>query len=73
MTLTAAQTWLIAGGMFNLFFSTIAAYALFWVRTRDPQKPVPRFGLITHTSSLTNGVLLLALSVAIPHTGFPPA
>ena len=70
--MTTAQAWLIAGGLFNLFFSTLAAFALYWVRLRDVQLPVPRYGLITHTSSVTNGTLLLALSVAIEHTSFTP-
>ena len=64
--------WLIVGGMFNLFFSTIAAYFLYWVRIRDPQKPVPHYGLITHTSSITMGLVLIALSVVIEQTHFTP-
>jgi hypothetical protein len=72
MGMTTAQTWLIVGGVFNLFFSTLAAYALYWVRLRDPQKPVPHYGLIAHTSSVTNGMLLLGLSIAIEHTNFAP-
>lgn len=70
--MTTAQTWLMVGGMFNLFFSTLAAYALYWVRMRDAQQPVPHYGLITHASSLTSGLLLLGLSVAIEHTSFTP-
>lgn len=67
-----AQAWLIVGGMFNLFFSTLAAFALYWVRLRDVEKPVPRYGLIAHTSSITMGVLLIALSAVIEHTHFAP-
>lgn len=70
--MTTAQAWLIVGGVFNLFFSTLAGYALYWLRLRDVQAPAPRYALITHTSSVTNGVLLLALSVAIEHTSFAP-
>lgn len=68
--MSTAQTWLIVGGTFNIFFSTLAAYVLFWVRTRDTSKPVPHYGLITHTSSLLNGVVLIALSVVIEQTHF---
>lgn len=68
--MSTAQTWLIIGGTFNVVFSTLVAYALFWVRSRDPQKPVPHYGLIAHTSSITNGLVLIALSVVIDHTNF---
>jgi hypothetical protein len=70
--MSTAQGWLIVGGLFNLFFSTLAAYSLFWVRMRDPSKPAPHYGVITHTSSVTNGLLLLGLSLAIDHTNFAP-
>jgi hypothetical protein len=70
--MTSAQAWLIIGGMFNLLFSSLAAYALYWVRLRDPVKPVPHYGLITHTSSITLGLVLIALSVVIEHTNFTP-
>jgi len=69
----AAQAILIIGGMFNLMFSTIAAFLLYWVRLRDPAMPVPHYGLITHTSSVTNGMLLLTLALAIQYTSFTPA
>jgi hypothetical protein len=71
--MSTAQGWLIVGGLFNLFFSTLAAFSLYWTRMRDPSKPAPHYGVITHTSSVTNGLLLLALSVAIDHTNFTPA
>ena len=70
--MTTAQTWLIVGGVFNLFFSTLAGYALYWARLRDLQKPTPHYGLIAHTSSVTDGLLLLGLSIAIEHTNFAP-
>jgi hypothetical protein len=70
--MTSAQTWLIVGGVFNLFFSILAGYALYWARLRDLQKPVPHYGLIAHTSSVTDGLLLLGLSLAIEHTNFAP-
>lgn len=56
--------------MFNLVFSCFTAYLLFWLRLRDPHKRMPRYGLVTHTSSITMGLVLIALSVAIEHTGF---
>ena len=68
--MSTAQTWLIFGGTFNILFSTLVAYALFWVRSRDLQKPAPHYGLIAHTSSITNGLMLIALSVVIDHTNF---
>src|SRR5438132_3960584 len=70
--MSAAQAILIMGGMFNLMFSTIAAFLLYWVRLRDPAMPVPHYGLITHTSSVTNGTLLLTLALAIQSTSFAP-
>ncbi len=70
--MSAAQSVLIVGGMFNLFFSSIAAFTLYWARLRNPMAPAPRYGVITHTSSVTNGILLLALAVAIEHTNFTP-
>ena len=71
--MSAAQSWLIIGGLFNLFFSTLAAFSLYWVRLRDPSKPAPHYGVITHTSSVTNGLLLLALATVIDRTPFIPA
>jgi hypothetical protein len=69
---SAAQSWLIVGGMFSLLLSTLVAFALFWVRAREPQRPAPHFGLVSHKATLWNGFLLLGLSVAIEHTGFTP-
>ncbi len=71
--MSPAQSWLMIGGLFNLFFSTLAAFSLYWVRVRDPSKPAPHYGVITHTSSVTNGLLLLALATVIDHTSFTPA
>ncbi len=71
--MSTAQSWLMVGGLFNLFFSTLAAFSLYWVRLRDPSKPAPHYGVITHTSSVTNGLLLLGLSIAIEQTHFTPA
>ncbi len=68
--MSTAQSWLIVGGLFNLLFSTLAAFSLYWVRSRDPSKPAPHYGVIAHTSSVTNGLLLLGLSIAIEHTHF---
>jgi hypothetical protein len=70
--MSAAQAWLIVGGVFNLFFSTLAGYALYWFRLQHVTEPVPHYAPITHTSSITDGLLLLGLSVAIEHTGFIP-
>ena len=71
--MSAAQSWLMIGGLFNLFFSTLAAFSLYWVRLRDPSKPAPHYGVITHTSSVTNGLLLLGLATVIDRTPFIPA
>lgn len=71
--MSAAQSWLVIGGLFSLFFSTLAAFSLYWIRLRDPARPAPHYGVITHTSSVTNGVLLLALATVINNTPFPPA
>jgi hypothetical protein len=68
--MTTAQAIFIVGGMLNIVISSLAGYMLFWIRARDPKKPISRYGITTHTSAITNGVLLIALSVAIPHTGF---
>lgn len=70
--MSAAQNWLIVCGVFSLFLSTIVAYALFWVRARQPNQPAPHFGLVSHKATLWNGFLLLSLVVAIEHTGFTP-
>ena len=70
--MSTAQGWLIVGGMFSLFLSTLVAFALFWVRARNPEIPSPRYALVAHKSTLWNGFLLLGLSVAIEHTGFTP-
>ena len=71
--MSPAQAWLIVGGVFNLFFSSLAGYGLYWFRLQHVAEPVPRYALISHTSSITDGLLLLGLSVAIEHTGFIPA
>ena len=69
--MTTAQIWLIVGALINIFASILLAYALYWARKRDPQKP-KNAGLITHKITLWNGFLLFGLSVAIVHTGFTP-
>jgi hypothetical protein len=69
-TMTTPQAILIIGGMLNILISTLAGYLLLWIRARDPRKPISRYAVTTHTSAITNGVLLLGLSVAIIHTGF---
>lgn len=68
--MSAAQSWLVAGGVFNIFLSVLVAYALYWVRLRDPQHPSSRAALTAHKATLWNGFLLLSLSVAIEHTGY---
>jgi hypothetical protein len=68
--MTPAQAILIIGGMLNLLISSLAGYVLLWVRARDPRRVMSRYAAVTHTSAVTNGVLLLGLSMAIPHTGF---
>jgi len=37
---------------------------------RDPKKAISRYAITTHTSAIMNGLLLLGISVAMPHTGF---
>lgn len=68
--MTTAQSWLIVGGLLNLFIGVLAAYALYWIRVRDPEKPAQRYSLVTHKTTLWNGFLLLGLAVAIEHTNF---
>jgi hypothetical protein len=70
--MTGAQSWLIVGGLLNLFIGVIAAFALYWTRVRDPNTPAQRYGLVTHKTTLWNGFLLLGLAVAIEHTNFTP-
>jgi hypothetical protein len=67
---TPEQSILIVFGVLNLAFATIAGYFLYWDRVRDVSDAPPRFALITHTSAMTSGLILLALSVAIEFTGF---
>jgi hypothetical protein len=67
---TPGQAILLVGGLANLTFSTLAGFALYWLRMRDVSRPPPRYALITHTSATTGGLVLIALSVAIVHTGF---
>jgi uncharacterized iron-regulated membrane protein len=68
--LTPASAILLVGGLAILAFSTLAGFVLYWVRLRDVHLPPPRYALITHTSATTNGLVLIALSVAIVHSGF---
>jgi len=68
--MTTPQAILIIGGMLNILISTLAGYLVLWIRARDTHKPISRYAATTHTSAITNGVLLLGLSVAIVHTGF---
>jgi hypothetical protein len=68
--MTTPQAILIIGGMLNIFISSLAGYVLIWIRARDPKRVISRYGLTTHTAAIINGVLLLGISVAIPHTGF---
>ena len=68
--LTPAAAILLVGGLANLAFSTLAGFVLYWIRLRDVAVPPPRYALITHTSATTNGLVLIALSVAIVHSGF---
>lgn len=68
--MTTPQAILIIGGMLNIFISSLAGYMLIWIRARDPKRVISRYALTTHTAAIINGVLLLGMSVAIPHTGF---
>jgi hypothetical protein len=68
--LAPAAAILLVGGLANLAFSTFAGFTLYWIRMRDVTVPPPRYAHITHTSATTNGLLLIALSVAVVHSGF---
>lgn len=68
--MTAAQSVLLVAGLANLTFSTLAGFALYWLRSRDVFAAQPLYAAITHTSATTGGLLLIALSVVIVHTGF---
>jgi len=70
--MSTAQSWLIVGGLLNLFIGTLAAYALYWVRVSQPDRPAPHYALIAHRITIMNGLLLLGLSLAIEHTQFAP-
>jgi hypothetical protein len=70
--MTTPQAILIIGGVLNILISSLAGYMLIWIRARDPLRKVSRYGIVSHTGAITNGVLLLGLSVAIPYTGFLP-
>jgi hypothetical protein len=71
--MSTPQAILIVGGLVNIVISSVAGYILLWVRMRDPAKPISRYAITTHTSAITHGLLLLGLSLAIPHTGYIPA
>lgn len=68
--MTSAQALLLAGGLASLAFATLSSFALYWIRLRDVLIPPPRYALITHTSATTSGLVLIALSVVIVHSGF---
>lgn len=68
--MTTPQAIFIIGGMLNILISSLAGYMVFWIRARDPKKPISRYAVTTHTSAIIGGVLLLGYAVAIPHTGF---
>ncbi len=68
--LSAAQAVLLVGGLASLAFATVAGFALYWIRLRDVLTPPPPYALITHTSATTGGLVLIALSVVIAHSGF---
>ncbi|HLF89593.1 MAG TPA: hypothetical protein VI451_11640 [Anaerolineales bacterium] len=65
-----AESWLILGGLFNLFVSILVAYALYWVRIHRPEIPAHKSALVSHKLILWNGFLLLGLAVAIEQTNF---
>jgi hypothetical protein len=70
--MSTAQSWLIVGGVLNLFLGVLVAYFLYWSRVRNPEQPAQRYGLVSHKVTLWNGFLLLGLAVAIEHTGYTP-
>ena len=67
--MTTAQSLLIFGGLVNILASIVIAYALYWIRLRDVQRPTGG-GLVSHKVTLWNGFLLFSLAVAIEYTGF---
>lgn len=67
--MTTAQTWLVIGGLIQVWASVLIAYAVYWVRIDDGKKRTAS-GTTAHKISLWNGFFLFSLSVAIPHTGF---
>ena len=71
--MTAAESWLILGGLVNLFVSVVVSYALYWVRLRRPDVPAQRYALVAHKLILWNGFLLLGLAIVIERTGFSPS
>ena len=70
--MSAAQNWLIVGGLANLLISVLTAYFLYWSRVRNREEPAQRYGMVSHKVSLWNGFLLLGLSIAIEHTNYAP-
>jgi hypothetical protein len=69
MTLSPAAAILMVGGLASLTFAALAGFALYWIRVDDVTREPPRYALITHTSAITHGLLLIALAVVIPYSG----
>jgi cytochrome b561 len=67
---TIAQSILLIGSLASLVFATTAGFTLYWVRLRNVALPPPRYALITHMSAVTGALVLIALFVAMPYSGF---
>jgi hypothetical protein len=60
---TAAKI-LIVGGISNLAYAVLIGFAL--ARARSATLEVPRYLVLSHTGPLMQGIMLLALSLALP-------
>jgi hypothetical protein len=69
MALSPAAAILMVGGLASLTFAALAGFGLYWIRVDDVTRQPPRYALVTHTSAITHGLVLIALAVVIPYSG----
>jgi hypothetical protein len=69
-TLSASQAIFLIGGLLNVLVGALSGYIVLWVRTRDPEKPMSRYSMVTHTGTLMNAALLIGFAYAIQYTPF---
>jgi hypothetical protein len=69
-TLSAPQAIFLIGGLVNALVSALSGYIALWVRTRNLDKPMSRYSMVTHTGTLMNAALLFGFAFAIPYTPF---